>query len=49
MNKEESEIWRKGYDLGVQNTLRDNDEALKLGRAILNVLDNRYEFKEEEY
>jgi len=41
--------WRKGYDLGVQKTLRDNEIALKIGRAIVDALDNRYEFQKENY
>lgn len=53
MNKEQekhdSEIWRKGYDLGVKQALQSNDEALQIGRAILAVLDDRYQFKEEDY
>jgi hypothetical protein len=48
INKEKSE-WRKGYDLGVKTTLRENDIALKLGCAILDALDTRYELKEEDY
>ena len=42
-------VWRKGYDLGVQQTLRENNIALKIGKAILEALDERYEFKEEDY
>ena len=41
--------WRKGYDLGVQKTLRDNEQAIEIGRVILNTLDERYEFKKEDY
>lgn len=40
-----NKVWREGYDLGVQNTLKTNDKALKIGQAILNVLDERYEFQ----
>ncbi len=41
--------WREGYNLGVQQTLRENDIALKIGRAIVSSLDERYEFKKEDY
>ncbi len=41
--------WRKGYDLGVQKTLRDNDIAIKIGKSILEALDERYEFKSDPY
>lgn len=41
--------WREGYDLGVRQTLRDNEIALKIGQAILTALDDRYEFKHEDY
>lgn len=46
---EKQEAWRKGYDLGTKNTLRENAEAIKLGQAILDVLDNRYESAERGY
>jgi len=50
MNQEEkNQIWREGYDLGVKNTLSENDAALQIGRAILSVLDNRYATTETEY
>jgi hypothetical protein len=41
--------WKKGYDLGVKMTLKDNDAAIQIGNAILSVLDNRYEFCERDY
>lgn len=47
--QEIEEAWRKGYDLGVKNTLHTEKEAIKIGQAILEVLDNRYEFAEEDY
>lgn len=49
MKKEEADIWRDGYEAGLKKALRDNDEAIKIGSAILDVLDNRYEFSKEEY
>lgn len=45
----EDVAWRKGYDLGIQTALRQNDEAIKIGLAILAVLDNRYEFSQKDY
>ncbi len=44
-----NEEWRKGYELGVKVTLKDNSQAIKLGEAIISVLDNRYEFQKEDY
>lgn len=41
--------WRKGYDLGMQTTLQQNDIALRIGRAVLDAMDSRYEFKKEDY
>ncbi len=41
--------WKKGYDLGCQNALRENNVAIKMGKAIMDILDDRYEFKEEDY
>jgi hypothetical protein len=43
------EEWRKGYDCGVKNTLHQNRIALRLGEAILAILDERYEFAKEDY
>ena len=45
----ENQRWREGYDAGMKTALRENDEAINVGRAILNVLDGRYEFKKEDY
>lgn len=45
----EHEAWRRGYDLGVQKTLRDNEDAIKIGKAILDVMGDRFEFKQEDY
>ena len=41
--------WREGYDLGMKNALRENDIAIKIGRAIVDALDSRYEFQKEDY
>ncbi len=46
--KEDSD-WRRGYNLGVQTAMRQNDIAIKIGRAILDALDERYEFSKEDY
>lgn len=45
----EDVAWRKGYDMGVQNALRTNDIAIKIGSAILDALDKRYQQHEEDY
>jgi len=49
VKKLENEAWRKGYELGVQVAIRDHKDAIKIGEAILHVLDCRYESKKEEY
>lgn len=48
-NKEEREkqrIWLKGYDdgykIGVRDFMKNNDEAIRIGSAIIEVLDRRY-------
>jgi len=40
--------WRKGYDFGVQQTLRDHDDLIKIGKALMEVFDKRYELKKED-
>lgn len=49
LEKKLSDEWRKGYDLGVEAALRENDIAIKIGRAILDALDDRYKFKNNDY
>lgn len=44
-----NEAWRKGYDLGVQKTLRDNDAAIRIGKTILEVMHERFEPAKEDY
>ncbi len=41
--------WREGYDFGMKNALQQNSIEIEIGRAIINALDRRYEFKEEDY
>lgn len=41
--------WRNGYDTGYQAAVREHRVAFQLGRAILDAIDDRYEFKKEEY
>jgi len=47
--KEYNDKWREGYDAGMKNAMKMTDNERKIGRAILDVLDGRYEFKEEDY
>lgn len=47
-NKSDRE-WRKGFEAGASSIMRENDVAIKLGRAILDALDDRYEFRKEDY
>lgn len=49
MTDSESEAWKRGYELGVQDNLRQNGDAIKIGDAILDVLDSRYQRIEEDY
>ena len=44
-----SKKWREGYDMGFKAAQRENDEAIRIGDAILRVLDERYEYKKEDY
>lgn len=41
--------WQKGYEAGANMVLREHGNAMKLGKAILDVLDDIYEFKKEDY
>lgn len=49
LSKEENDIWRVGYDMGMKNALEKNSIALQIGNSILSVLDERYEFRKEDY
>ncbi len=49
LEKIKAEEWRKGYDLGIKNALQQNNIALQIGNSILTALDDRYEFKKEDY
>ncbi len=41
--------WRKGFEAGTKAILRERDVALRIGQAILLALDDRYEFRKEDY
>ena len=43
-NKREGEIWKEGYEMGI----RENLIAIEIGNAILDALDKRYKFQDEE-
>lgn len=49
LEKIKLESWRKGYNLGMKNTIRQNSLAIQIGSAIIQALDERYEFKNEDY
>lgn len=49
MTKEQAKFWKQGFDSGVKNILYEKEQAIKIGEAILNVLDERYEFAEKDY
>ena len=46
LNKEEhkkrQKVWLNGYEAGRRDTINNNEEAINLGNAILEVLDRRY-------
>jgi len=46
---EKDKAWRQGYETGVKTVLRQNNDAIRIGEAILKALDNRYEFRKEDY
>jgi hypothetical protein len=47
--KKSTSLWKDGFEIGVKTALRDNDTAIKLGLAMLEILDRRYEPKKEDY
>lgn len=49
MNDKEAKIWREGFEAGVKSANRENDIAIRIGRAILDALDDRYEFAKEDF
>ena len=42
INKEELNIWQQGYDRGVRDIMKNNEEAIKIGKAIIEAIDKRY-------
>ncbi len=49
MNTDPQKAWREGYDLGVKTALIENDKAIQIGRAIMDVLYNTFETLKEDY
>jgi hypothetical protein len=49
MTDQEAKIWKEGYEAGAKMVLNQNDKEIKIGKAIMEVLDERYEFKQEDY
>jgi hypothetical protein len=49
MTDKEAKIWKEGYDTGAKAMMRQNDAAIKIGQAIIDTLDERYAFREEDY
>jgi len=50
--EEESELnkkWREGFEMGMKAAMNDYGAAIKIGEAILSVLDERYELAKEDY
>lgn len=45
---EEDIAWRKGYEMGMQTILHQEEAALRIGRAILEALDDRYQYRQED-
>lgn len=46
--KEEA-AWKEGYEAGLKQALEQKKLAISIGEAILDVLDERYEIKGEDY
>ena len=47
MNTKERQIWAEGFEAGVRETLRIKAIAIKIGDAIIDALDERYELNED--
>jgi len=52
-NKTKEEIgnkrWREGFECGVKTSLRENDVAIRIGKAIIDALYDVFEPKKEDY
>lgn len=45
INKEarkRQKVWLEGYGAGIRDAINNNEEAIKIGNAIIEVLDRRY-------
>lgn len=47
VEEKSADTWIDGYNKGYQTALKENKEKIGIGEAILKVLDERYEFKNE--
>ena len=48
MNDKESKIWREGFEAGAKSVQRQNDKAIKIGNAILEVMYETFETYQED-
>ena len=48
--KEEKESeWRRGYEVGIQTVMQQNSRAIKIGEAILDVMYEIFEPRDNNY
>lgn len=44
----EAEAWKKGYEAGVRFSVNKNEDAIKIGDAILDVMYKRFATHQED-
>ncbi len=49
MNDKEAKIWREGFEAGAKSVQKQNDKAIKIGKAILDVMYETFATQEEDY
>ncbi len=48
MKEEEAKIWKQGYEDGIKASQRMDGKAIRIGNAILDVLYEIFELKDED-
>lgn len=46
---EVQESWRKGYEAGARATEQRNSEEIRIGKAIMEVMYEKFEQRKEDY
>lgn len=46
---EKTKAWREGFEAGAKSVQRENDKAIKIGNAILDVMYETFATHEEDY